>query len=197
MTTIGEYTLHIVLILEVIAIVIVAAAGIVYRDGRTQAPETIEKPGASPSTRLNDEDSMPVGLAPAIDRDLIEESGPVELTKQRFPSAQKADFENEGVEAFYIQVAAFRYSENAQKCRLELLSRGYRARIESPKANVDGFHRVLVGAFLDEQEVISFAEKLYEQEGLLYMVIHRSKSIKGVLSQPQFHLGVVNGIVQD
>lgn len=168
----GEYMLYIVLILEVIAIVIVAAAGVVYRGGMTQELETIEKPGVSLSKGFNGEDSMPIGLAPAIDESLIEKPGPRELTKQRLPSAQEAGFEDEKVEAFYIQVAAFKCSENAEKCRLELLSRGYRARIGSPKANEDGFHRVLVGAFLNEQEAISFAEKLYEQEGLAYMVVY-------------------------
>ena len=70
-------------------------------------------------------------------------------------------------EFFSVQVGAFRHSEQAKSLHDELLRKGYPVRIEQSKE----WHRVLVGKFRSEQEAISFAGKLSEQEGLSYMIV--------------------------
>lgn len=96
---------------------------------------------------------------------------------------------------FYIQVAAFKDSENAKEYCHELLSNGHQARIESPVAE-GGFHRVLVGEFFNDQDAISFAEKLYEQERFPYMIIRRRTSEKAELFQTQPCMEIVDGIAR-
>ena len=96
---------------------------------------------------------------------------------------------------FYIQVAAFKDLKNAKEYCHELLSNGHQARVESPVVE-GGFHRVLVGEFFNDQDAISFAAKLYEQEKVPYMIVRRRISEESELFRTQPCMEIVDGIAR-
>ncbi len=102
----------------------------------------------------------------------------------------------ENPETFYIQVAAFRSSENAEEYCHELSSKGYHTRIEYPTSTDESWYRVLIGKFLSEHDAISFSGKLYEQEGFPYMRIRHCIMEMRERFQTQPYMEVVNGITR-
>ena len=88
----------------------------------------------------------------------------------------KAETQFDNSDFFSVQVAAFRDSGKAESTCNELLLKGYSARIEYSESSGGNWYRVLIGRFHSEQEAISFAEKLYQEEELPYMIVHRPKT---------------------
>ena len=79
---------------------------------------------------------------------------------------------------FSIQAAAFKYLEEAEKFRDELLNKRYSARVERSTLTEEVWYRVLIGRFQTRQDAIRIAEELNAQEDISYMIVSRSIDIQ-------------------
>jgi len=86
------------------------------------------------------------------------------------------------LEFFSIQVVAFTEVERAKEVCRELLSTGYPARVECPTPGQQNWYRVLIGKFDNEQDAVSCAERLRNQNGSAYMIVcYRGTERTGIL----------------
>ncbi len=84
---------------------------------------------------------------------------------------------------FVIQVGVLEDMETAKQLSDELMYKGYDVRIEKPTSAGENLYRISVGAFQNEAEATSLAEKLRKQEGLLYEIT-RSSEVKDAQNTP-------------
>ena len=86
-----------------------------------------------------------------------------------------AEDQSDNSESFSVQVAAFKQLEEAKSLYENLLYKGYKAKIEPPASEEEGWYRVIVGKFRTREDAVALAEELHVREKLSYVIVQNDK----------------------
>lgn len=99
-----------------------------------------------------------------------EKSEPVKSVQSK-PKTDKSKSEKAGVRQWVVQVGSFSHKTNAEALKDKLNNAGFKAYVESIKANTGFAYRVRIGPLKDRQEAESMVKRLNSKAGYRGIVI--------------------------